>query len=498
MSKSFLPHVASCTPTPFAWRGWALQRKCACGSPSATGECEACREEKALGLQKRLSIGASHDPLEREADQAAATVMRMDAAAPAMSNHGVAARLSRRGASGGGEAASMAPPSVDTTLSASGEALPASLRGFFEPRFGHDFSSVRIHRDSAAARSAHEVLADAYTVANHVVFAQGRYAPDSPAGRELLAHELAHVVQQSGGRTETLRRDGEKDADKDAVQSKIDVSIVLTEDEQDMVEGRTYAKKVLRVTSVEDAAKQLKALGRPIGTLFVVSHSNAAGQVEFISGIGTISWVPINDLAKAIKAESVSVDTTDFRGCKMGSAPGAMETFRNTVGGQSVKGSTCWTFVTRVTPLTYQGAEITSPNQIPKNMQKAFDKALIQQINGLKTEDNHPVKNCLLGLSAGETTSGKLAKVWKQYWANQGHLVASWASPDFNKNWQEGSICTKDMTTSTKPCALVEKTAPAAPSGGGSGGKKSAAVDVPSDTLFAGPDAPAADEDRLA
>ncbi len=85
---------------------------------------------------------------------------------------------------------------ASSILHASGEPLAERTRAFFEPRFNHDFSHVRIHRDTQAADSARDVAAHAYTVQHHVVFAQGRYAPDEPAGRQLLAHELAHVVQQ--------------------------------------------------------------------------------------------------------------------------------------------------------------------------------------------------------------------------------------------------------------------------------------------------------------
>lgn len=139
-----------------------------------------------------------------------------------------------------------------------------------------------------------------------------------------------------------------------------------------------------------------------------------------------------------------------------------MESFRKTVGAQSSKGTNCWSFVQRATQLTFQGADVTNPSQIPKGMQGAFDKALLKHIAGMRTEDKKPVKNCLVGLVASEKAGRKtLAKIWKQYWANQGNLVASWASPDFNKKWQKGSICTKDMTTNTKPCGLVETKAPA-------------------------------------
>jgi outer membrane protein OmpA-like peptidoglycan-associated protein len=78
----------------------------------------------------------------------------------------------------------------------SGELLDAPARAFFEPRFGHDFSRVRVHADIDAAASAKRESAQAYTLGRHIVFGHGRYDPGSPAGRRLLAHELAHVVQQ--------------------------------------------------------------------------------------------------------------------------------------------------------------------------------------------------------------------------------------------------------------------------------------------------------------
>src|SRR5262249_20343241 len=70
---------------------------------------------------------------------------------------------------------------------------------FMEPRFGHDFSQVRVHADAKADASARAIGALAYTVGRDVVFRAGRYAPLTSAGRQLIAHELAHVLQQGGG-----------------------------------------------------------------------------------------------------------------------------------------------------------------------------------------------------------------------------------------------------------------------------------------------------------
>jgi outer membrane protein OmpA-like peptidoglycan-associated protein len=81
-----------------------------------------------------------------------------------------------------------------------------------EPRFGHDFSGVRVHADGRAAESARSVSALAYTVGQDVVFGAGQYKPAGPATRGLLAHELAHVVQQRGGtRTDALGDAGPAD-----------------------------------------------------------------------------------------------------------------------------------------------------------------------------------------------------------------------------------------------------------------------------------------------
>lgn len=89
------------------------------------------------------------------------------------------------------------PPIVDEVLAGGGQPLEPSARSFFEARLGYDLGRVRVHHDARAAESAQAVNALAYTVGNHVVFGRGGFAPSTSAGRHLLAHELAHVIQQS-------------------------------------------------------------------------------------------------------------------------------------------------------------------------------------------------------------------------------------------------------------------------------------------------------------
>jgi Domain of unknown function (DUF4157) len=127
-----------------------LQRKCACGGETgASGECAECTKKKLL--QRREAGSAT---------------------------------------------ASDVPSIVHDVLNLPGQPLDSSTRSFMEPRFGRDFSGVRIHTDTQSAQSAQAVNAHAYTVGKNVVFGAGRYTPSDRFGRELLAHELTHVVQQ--------------------------------------------------------------------------------------------------------------------------------------------------------------------------------------------------------------------------------------------------------------------------------------------------------------
>jgi hypothetical protein len=139
-----------------------------------------------LPIQEKLKAGAIDDPREHEADRVADRVFGPTAgASPAISTRGSAAL------------GQQAPAQVSRALKDPGAPLDGRTRTFFEPRFGRDFSHVRVHTGAAAAQSASAIGAVAYTVGPDVVFAEGRYAPATPSGRRLLAHELAHTLQQS-------------------------------------------------------------------------------------------------------------------------------------------------------------------------------------------------------------------------------------------------------------------------------------------------------------
>lgn len=172
-----------------------LQRRCACGSHAGCshaggGRCGACGKAAAGALV----IGAANDPLESEADRIAGQALAGPAAAPATAGP---VRVQR--AAQGGSGAGTAPASVARVLAGGSQALAAPVRHDMQQRFGHDFSGVAVHTGPEAEASARDVGAEAYTVGRHIVFGAGQFAPATGAGRQLLAHELAHVLQQGAG-----------------------------------------------------------------------------------------------------------------------------------------------------------------------------------------------------------------------------------------------------------------------------------------------------------
>ena len=171
-----------------------LQRKCACGKQTlGGGECAECAKKKAA-MQRRLTVGASNDPLEREADRVAERVMSAPLHSATLATP---LRIQRFTGQPAGQAEA-APSGVEGVLAGSGKPLEPALRYDLELRFGHDFSGVRVHTGRAAEQSAQDVNANAYTVGKDIVFGAGQFAPGTGVGRRLLAHELTHVVQQSG------------------------------------------------------------------------------------------------------------------------------------------------------------------------------------------------------------------------------------------------------------------------------------------------------------
>jgi hypothetical protein len=190
--------------------------------PSSSSKRSGHSSSSRTILQPKLKIHTGYDRHEQEADRAAEQVLRgTEPRSFTPKTGGAAVGVQREchcggtcaeckaGQSGGehqhmqlSPAASSgagvhAPPVVNRVLNSPGRPLDPQTRAFMEPRFGFDFSNVRLHSGEEAERSARDVNALAYTVGPNIVFAKGQYQPAEQSGRRLLAHELAHVVQQS-------------------------------------------------------------------------------------------------------------------------------------------------------------------------------------------------------------------------------------------------------------------------------------------------------------
>ena len=145
--------------------------------------------------EAKLPIGHINDPLEHEADRIADHVMRTPESSGVHTASAPKLQLKQSTSTPAGSG--VAPKIVHDVLRSSGQPLDSASRSFMEPRLRHDLSRVRIHRDSQAALSAKAVGARAYTVGQNIVFGAGEYRPETSMGRHLLAHELAHTLQQS-------------------------------------------------------------------------------------------------------------------------------------------------------------------------------------------------------------------------------------------------------------------------------------------------------------
>ena len=164
--------------------------------PSRSGTTRSVSDRSSQpAVPRGVRVSSPLDPVEQEADRVAQNVV--SDARPRSHSSGTPA---------GGPGAPLPRPPHHGTLPSlnlldvsrrTGRPLDPASRAFFEPRFGFDFSAIRIHADAEASASARSLGARAYTAGAHIVFHDGEYAPLTATGRRLLAHELTHVVQQS-------------------------------------------------------------------------------------------------------------------------------------------------------------------------------------------------------------------------------------------------------------------------------------------------------------
>jgi hypothetical protein len=243
-------------------------------------------------LQAKLEVGAVDDPLEKEADRLADRVMRIpDSAVPTGAelsaigpwklhrlrqrcNDEGTARGEARETSIGGMAA---PPLVQEALRSPGRPLDNRVRDFMEPRFGRDFSGVRVHDGDLASQSAESVGASAYTAGLDIVFAAHRYSPGTERGQRLLAHELAHVIQQKGRAPRIARQTAVHPASEALEVSSLSVSQKLWQ--AILHSGRWVGPELLARITAALSPQELGAMALVLVGGAIVQSIPVVGQV---------------------------------------------------------------------------------------------------------------------------------------------------------------------------------------------------------------------------
>jgi len=221
-----------------------------------------------------LRVSSANDSHEKVAERVASGSEFTGAIRPVWS---IARLGSTPGTTAGGQRLETAvvPATVHETLQSSGRPLERDVREYFEPRFGHDFSSVRVHDDSLAASTAEVLHARAYSTANHVVFGNGGYDPGTAEGRSLLTHELTHVVQQRGAATGVIQRQPIT-APMSPVATK-ETPDELAKDLRAVIAASTWKEVRKRIYPRESAAGVARAKERK------------AGNLTDLTGLGKIS-----------------------------------------------------------------------------------------------------------------------------------------------------------------------------------------------------------------
>jgi hypothetical protein len=429
---------------------------------------------KSGALQAKLRIGQPGDVYEQEADRVAEQVMRMPdpkvsnetkISNPAVNNSiqrkcpgckkGIKIekeeeeeKLQKKEASG---STPEVTPELESGINAGhggGQPLPESARAFFEPRFGHDFSGVRVHSDVISADTAKSINARAFTIGQNISFGAGEYSQETTLGRKLLAHELTHVVQQTATTTSPYQL--QRSPDKKPKRWDVVVLGEGWEGGEELSRVLAQGGLIIRVKSVEEMVVELTKIDSPIGTLYFVTHSTANGGLRFGNEEGFIEPANIADkLKNAVSADSAP-DVVDFRGCSVGTSPKAMNQIRAALKARSVIAGNCFAVIARSTPIKIGGKPITKTSDITDANLAQFEKLMKD------TADNFgEKKKCILNRSK------------KDFFAAGGRFVLLWFNHDFTGEWLKGkSVCYKDITRETvdpdkaisqsQECQLIE------------------------------------------
>jgi hypothetical protein len=322
-----------------------------------------------------------------------------------------------------------------------------------------NFGDVRIHNGAKATEAARAINARAFTFGRHIVFGSGEYRHDTISGMRLIAHELSHVIQQKKGRSSLQCQD----AGTNAIPRK-DVAVVLDEHPITLAQAKASATEVIRAFNDDDLVEKLKNLNQPIGTLRIFSHSSQSGYIVFESpgGLFNTKLSALGSKFKGAFPAGNAPSSIELHGCNVGQAEEELSSFQARTGAKSASATNCFTWGHAMGPIRSMGNDITKRTDLDTEEKKtAFNADFPKFVSKMKSDNGVYVGNCIMGLRPGQIASANIELLKDIYFRNEAKLVAEWASPGNNKNWQNGSICFKDLTANTAPCKLIIKKAEA-------------------------------------
>lgn len=324
-----------------------LQRKCACG-----GGCPRCQDE--LGIQTKLKIGEPGDKYEQEADRIADEVMRMpepsvqrqikpEEEEEMVYTKTIASQITplvKRQADfleeeeeeiiqpkHSSSQVTIAIPAIEVGIQSlrqnSGQPLSADLRAFMEPRFGRNFSNIRIHTGSQAEQLSRSLNAGAFTIGNDIILRTRQFNPESNSGKKLLAHELTHTIQQGavqnvrstvGG---VIQRGDPEESAQPSVENQ---------------EAQDFVKERLHIPLQEAFIVQVKKILEKKGNSIDFHDKMALKAILSLLPISDIKklekelllWAehtPIDKMTRIIEITSNFARKTDFEESKLGQFP---------------------------------------------------------------------------------------------------------------------------------------------------------------------------------
>jgi len=308
-------------------------------------------QTQGVKLQPKLTVGMAGDRFEKEAEHVAEQVMRMptdlSASASGIEHAGTSGILQRKCACGGAAAdgqecdecrekssliqrsaensgpvshgGTTAPPIVRDVLRSPGTPLDSATRAFMEPRFGQDFSGVRVHGDSQAAASARAINARAYTVGRNIVFGTGEYNPVTPEGKQLIAHELVHTLQQKAPSSEPVIQ-----RDLLAYKTQHTEFLPSTPDSGAVVYQEYTADAGTILTALDSLIKSKKLTYRDETDKVTISNISA-GRSELVAAFSAAKFAKAAEMSDALLDDHNISVYSENKISKVATAVGTME-----------------------------------------------------------------------------------------------------------------------------------------------------------------------------